>query len=79
MVGTHHKGDKKGRSKKGQNMNSPQEPEKGRDLVPLVVGSYTTPLMSSNVAQMQIVRSNSNGRSRTSITYQHNFFSYSKG
>jgi hypothetical protein len=46
MVGTHHKGDKKGRSKKGQNMNSPQELKKGRDLVPLVVGSYMTPLMS---------------------------------
>jgi hypothetical protein len=28
-------GDKRGRPKKGQKTNSPQEPKKGRELVPL--------------------------------------------
>jgi hypothetical protein len=52
----HHKGDKKGRPKKGQKMNSLQEPKKkGRELVSLVVGGYLTH-GPSNVTCMQIVR-----------------------
>jgi hypothetical protein len=43
-----------------------QEPTKGRELVPLVVGSYLTH-GPSNVACMQIVRFDNNERSRTSI------------
>jgi hypothetical protein len=70
-------GDKKGRPKKGQKMNSPQEPKKGRKLIPFVIGSYFTH-GSFNVTYMQIVRFNSNGRPRTSITYQHNFPLYSR-
>jgi hypothetical protein len=45
---------------------------KGRELVPIVVGSYLTH-GPSNVTCIQIVRSNNNGRSRTIITHQHNF------
>jgi hypothetical protein len=52
--------------------------KKGKELVSLMVGSYLTH-NPSNVAFMQIVKSNSNGRFRTSVTCQHNFFLYSKG
>jgi hypothetical protein len=48
---------KKGRPKKGQKTNSPQEPRKRRKLVPLMVRSYLTH-GPSNVACMQITRSN---------------------
>ncbi len=47
-------------------------------LIPLVVGSYFTQ-GPFNVTYMQIVRSNSNGRSKTSITRQCNLPFYSKG
>jgi hypothetical protein len=40
--------------------------QKGRKLIPLVVGSYFTHSLS-NVTRMQIVKSNSNRRSRTNI------------
>jgi len=41
--------------------------KKGKELVSLVIGSYLTHSLS-NVASMQIVRSNSSGTSRTNIT-----------
>jgi hypothetical protein len=63
--------------REGQNTNNLQEPKKGRELVPLMVGSYFIH-NSSNVACMQIVRSNRNGKSRTSITL-HNLPPYSRG
>jgi len=52
--------------------------KKGKKLIPLMVGSYFThgPF---NVASMQIVKSNSNGRSKTSIAHQHNLPLYNKG
>jgi hypothetical protein len=64
----HYKGDKKGRPKKGQKMHNLQESKKGRELVLFIVGNYFTH-NPSNVAYMQIVRSNSNGKSRTNITH----------
>jgi hypothetical protein len=45
--------------------------KKMEKLIPFVVGSYFTH-GPSNVACMQIMRSNSSGRLRTSITCQHN-------
>jgi hypothetical protein len=51
--------------------------KRGRELVPLAVGSYFTH-NPSNVACMQIMRSNNSGRPRTSITRQHNLPLYSK-
>jgi hypothetical protein len=45
--------------------------KKRKKLVPLMVGSYFT-CSPSNFACMQIVISNNIGRSRTSITHQHN-------
>ncbi len=71
-------GDEKGRLKKGQKTHSPQEPKKKKELVPLVVASYLTH-GPSNVACMQIVRSNSNRRLRASINPQRNLPIYSKG
>jgi hypothetical protein len=52
--------------------------KKGRELVPLMVQSYLThgPF---NVASMQIVKFNSNGGFRTSITRQCNLPLYNKG
>jgi hypothetical protein len=41
--------------------------QKKRELAPLVVGSYLTHC-PSNVTFMQIVKSNSNGRSRPTIS-----------
>jgi hypothetical protein len=52
--------------------------KKGRKLVLFMVGSYFTH-SPSNVASMQIVKSNNNGRSKTNITCQHNLFLYNKG
>jgi hypothetical protein len=54
--------------REGQKTHNPQEPKKGKKLVLLVVGSYLAHNLS-NVAFMQIMRSNSNGRFKTSITY----------
>ncbi len=64
--------------REGQKRHSPWEPKKRKILVPLVVGSYFTQ-SPSNVAYMQIVISNSNGRSRTNITRQCNLPLYSRG
>jgi hypothetical protein len=55
-----------------------QEPKKDRELIPLVGGSFLTHGLS-NVTYMQIVRSNSNGKPKTSITYQRNLPFYDKG
>jgi hypothetical protein len=38
----HHRGDKKGKTKKGQKMNWPHGPKKRRKLIPLLVGNYFT-------------------------------------
>ncbi len=64
--------------REGQKMYNLQEPKKRRKLVLLVVGSYLTH-DPSNVACMQIVRSNSNGRFRTNITCQRNLPLYGRG
>jgi hypothetical protein len=52
--------------------------KKGKKLVSLVVGTYFTH-GSSNVTYMQIMRFNSNGRFRTSITRQRNLPLHNKG
>ncbi len=69
---------KKGRPKKGQKTYNPQEPNERKDLIPSVLGNYITH-GPYNVTCMQIMRSNNNERSRTSITHQHNFLFYNKG
>ncbi len=56
----------------------PTRTKKGRGLVLLMVGSYLTH-DPYNVAFTQIVRSNSNGRSKTCITRQCNLPFYSRG
>jgi hypothetical protein len=55
-----HRGDKKGRPKKGEKTNSLQEPRKRRKLVPLVLGSYLT-YGPSSITCMRMTRSNNNG------------------
>ncbi len=55
----------------------PAGTKKGEKLVPLVVGSYLTHC-PSNVINMQIMGSNTNGRSRINITRQCNFPFYSQ-
>jgi hypothetical protein len=57
---------RKGRPKKGQKTHSPKGPKRGRELVSLRVGSYLTH-NTSNVTNMQIVKFNSSGRSKTSV------------
>jgi hypothetical protein len=78
MVGTIIRETKRGRPKKGLKTYNPQEPKKGKELVPLMVGSYLTN-GPYNVACMIIVKCNNNGRSITSITHQCNLPLYSKG
>ncbi len=68
---------KRGRPKKGQKMYNPKGPKKGTKLVSLVVKSYLTH-GPSYVTNMQIMKSNSSGKSRTSITNQCNLLFYSK-
>jgi hypothetical protein len=63
--------------REGQKMNHPQEPKKGSELVLLVIGSYLTH-NPSNVICMQM-RSNNNGRFKTSITCQRSLPFYDKG
>jgi hypothetical protein len=70
MVGTiTHKtqGTAKERLKDAQ----PTKTKEGRELVPFMVGSYFTH-NPSNVANMQIVRSNINRMFKTCISYQCN-------
>jgi hypothetical protein len=57
--------------REGHKMNILHGPKKGKKLILLVVGNYFTPNLS-NVACMQFVRSNNNGRSRIDITCQRN-------
>ncbi len=54
--------------RKAKRCTTPKNQKKGKKLVPLMVGNYLTHDLS-NVAFMQIMRSNSNGRFRTNITY----------
>ncbi len=52
--------------------------KKRKKVIPFVVRRYFTH-GSSNVAYMQIMKSNSNGRSKTNIACQRNLPLYSKG
>jgi hypothetical protein len=64
----------KGKAKeRPKDIQPPKNQKKGREP-----GSYLTH-NPFNVANMQIVRSNSNGRSRTSITHQCNLPLYNRG
>ncbi len=67
MVGTIKEETKREGQRKAKRRTTCRNQEKGKELVLLVVGGNLThgPF---NVAYMQIVRSNSNGRSRISIT-----------
>jgi len=77
MVGTIKEDTKKEGQREAKRRTTHMNQEKGRELVPLVVGGNFTHT-PCNVACMQIVRFNSNGRSRTSITCQCNLSLYSK-
>jgi len=68
----------KGQAKERPKDARPTRTEEGREIVPLVVGSYLTH-NPSNVAYMQIMKSNNNRRSRTSISCQHNLPLYNRG
>jgi len=68
---------KKGKAKKRPKIVQPRSTKERKELVPLMVGSYLTH-NHSNLACMQIVRSNNDRRSRTSISRQCNLFLYSK-
>jgi hypothetical protein len=68
----HPRENKKGRPKKGQKMHNLKGPKKARKLISFMVGNYFTH-NSSNVTNMQIMRSNSNGKSRINIACQSNF------
>jgi hypothetical protein len=59
--------DKRGGQRKAKRHKAPKN-QKNRELVPLVVGSYFIHILT-NVAYMQIVRSNNNGRSKTNISF----------
>ncbi len=61
----------KGKPKERQKDARPTRTKEGRELVPLMVGSYLTH-NRSNVACMQIMRSNSNRRSITSFSRLRN-------
>jgi hypothetical protein len=68
----------KGKANEKPKDAQPTRTKEGRELVPLVVGSYLTH-HPSNVTCMQIVRSNSNRRFRASISRQRNHPLYSRG
>jgi hypothetical protein len=78
MAGTITRETKNEGKKKGQKTHNSQEPKKGKKLVLIMIRSYFThgPF---NVTYMQIMKSNNNGRFKTSITYQCNFPLCSKG
>jgi hypothetical protein len=63
--------------KKAKRCMACKKQKKRRELVPLMVGSYLTH-NPPNVTCMQIMKSNNNERSKTSITCQHNLPFYSK-
>ncbi len=67
------KGKVKERSKDVQHVRT----KEGKKLIPLVVGSYFT-FNPSNVTYMQIVRSNNDRRSKTSISHQSNLPLFNK-
>jgi len=67
----------KGKAKKKPKDMQPTRTKEGRKLVPFVVGSYLTH-STSNVTCMQIVRSNSNRRPRTTSPANTIFFSMAK-
>ncbi len=69
---------KKEGQKKAKRHTNIRTKKKGRKLVPFVVGSYFTH-NPFDVACMQIMRPNDNGRSRISITRQCNFCLYNRG
>jgi len=68
----------KGKAKKGQKKVKLKGIKERKELVPLMVGSYFTH-SPSNVTSMQIMRSNSNRRFRTSISHQCNLLFYNRG
>jgi hypothetical protein len=78
MVGTIVGETKREGQRKAKRCTCHKNKIKGKKLVLLVVGSYFihSPF---NVACMQIMKSNNNGKFRTNINYQHNFPFYSKG
>jgi hypothetical protein len=78
MVRTIKEETKKEGQRKAKRLTTRRNQEKGKELVPLVVGSYLTH-NPSIVTYMQIVRFNSNGRSRTKIIHQFNFLLYNRG
>jgi hypothetical protein len=67
MVGNIASETKSEGQRKAKRQTTRMNQTKRKELVPLVVGSFLTH-GPSNVAHMQIMRSNNNGRSRTSIT-----------
>jgi len=69
----HRMKDKRGGQRMAKWRCRPIGTKLGRELVPLVARSYLTHDLPS-VACMQIVRSNSNSRPRTSISCQHNLY-----
>jgi hypothetical protein len=70
--------DKREGQRNGQTMRRHIGTKLGRELVPLLAGSYLTHRLS-NVACMQMVRSNGNKRPTTSISCQSNLYVYIKG
>ncbi len=56
----------------------PAKSKERRKLIPFMVGSYFTH-SPYNVANMQVVRSNNNRRSRSNIFCQCNLALYNKG
>jgi hypothetical protein len=78
MTGTIKEETKREGQRKAKRHTTCKNQEKGKKLVPFVVGSNLTH-GPSNVACMQIVRSSSNGKFRTNITYQRNLPFYSRG
>jgi hypothetical protein len=72
----HHTEDKREAKERSNNMQ-PIRTKEGRKLTFLTVGSYVIHNFF-NVANMQIVKSNSNRRFRTNISRQHNLFLYSR-
>jgi hypothetical protein len=68
---------KKGKAKERPKNVQPVGTKEGRKLILLVVGSYFTH-NPFNVTCMQIMKSNSNRRSRTNISCQCNLLLYSR-
>ncbi len=78
MVGTIIRETKREGQRKAKRCTTPMNQKKGEKVILLVVGSYLTHV-PSNVTYMQIMRFNSNGRSKTNITRQRNFPLYNRG